>query len=210
MTIRFLVKLELAALFLTLLILATFIQFQLPFFSFMLPQLPDTHLVLDLPWLYAGTYAGTLQIPMVFLMLVALEGWLTTLTLSLYLLLGLSFFPIFFYGGGWAYLQQPTFAYLAALLPAAWLWMFTLKRHPRRYIPASRYIWASMVSLGLIHLFGGLCLALYYQLIPLEFMLTFVLPQLSWQIPSVLFIVLIMIQFKALFRPSPRSKRHAI
>src|SRR5688572_5424782 len=128
MTIRYLVKLELAVLFLSLLILSTFIQFKLPFVSFVLPQLTDTDLFVETSWLYAGTYSGNLQLPMIFLMLVVLEGLMTSVILGVYLLLGLSLVPIFFYGGGWAYIQQPTFGYLLILLPAAWLWMFTLKR----------------------------------------------------------------------------------
>lgn len=207
MTIRILVKLELAALFFSLLILATFFQLRLPFFSFYLPQLADTRLVVELPWFYAGTYAGNLQIPMVFLMLTVLDGPLATLILGLYLLLGLSLFPIFYYGGGWSYVTQPTFGYLAALLPSAWLWMFTLRRHPRRRIPLERYAWASMMSLGLIHLFGGLWAALYYQLIPLSFLLSFVLPQLTWQIPSVLFVVLSVMQLRQLGKKSLPQRR---
>lgn len=208
MTIRYLVKLELAALFLSLLILATFIQFRLPFIGFWLPQLPDTRLMIELPWLYAGTYSGNLQIPMVFLMMLVLEGALTSLTLMVYLLLGLTAVPIFFYGGGWSYLHQPTFGYLAALLPSAWLWMFTLRRHPRRQIPLSRYLWTSLMSLGLIHLFGGLWAAIYYQLIPLEFLLSFVLPQMTWQIPSVLFVVLVVVQIRSLGqKPLPARRR---
>lgn len=213
MTIRYLVKLELAALFLSLLILATFVQFRLPFIGFWLPQLPDTRLMLELPWLYAGTYSGNLQIPMVFLMMVTLEGALTSLTLLAYLILGLTAFPIFFYGGGWTYIHQPTFGYLVALLPSAWLWMFTLRRHPRRQIPLRRYAWASLMSLGLIHLLGGLWAALYFQLIPLEFMLSFVLPQLTWQIPSVLFVVLLVIQIRTLGQqplPPRRRTKHAL
>ncbi|HEY9843064.1 MAG TPA: biotin transporter BioY [Candidatus Obscuribacterales bacterium] len=209
MTIRYLVKLELAALFLSLLILATFIQLRLPFISFQLPQLPDTWLWDRLSWPYVWTYSGNLQIPMVFLMLVVLDGALASLTLGAYLLLGLCAFPIFFYGGGWAYLHQPTFGYLAALLPSAWLWMFTLRRHPRRAIPIKRYIWASLMSLGLIHLFGGLWAALYYQLIPLEFLLNFVLPQLTWQLPSMLFVVLVVVQLKEMLREPPPRRRSA-
>lgn len=190
MNLRHVVRLELLLLFISLLIFLTFVQFRLPFVSFVLPQLPETQLWLELPWLYAGTYAGNLQIPTVFLCLMLLNGVWSSLTLAAYLAIGLFGLPIFFYGGGWAYVQQPTFGYLLVLLPAAWLWMFTLRRHPRRRIPSSRYVFATLVSLGLIHLFGGLYAALYYQLIPLEFLLNFVIPQLTWQIPAVLFVVL--------------------
>jgi len=38
-----------------------------------------------------------------------------------YLSLGLSVIPVFQEGGGLAYLQQPSFGYLAGFMPAAWL-----------------------------------------------------------------------------------------
>ncbi|NBP98338.1 MAG: biotin transporter BioY [Synechococcaceae bacterium WB6_3A_227] len=38
-----------------------------------------------------------------------------------YLSLGLSVIPVFQEGGGLAYLQQPSFGYLAGFIPAAWL-----------------------------------------------------------------------------------------
>lgn len=207
MAIRYLVKLELAALFVTLFILSSFIQFRLPFISFMVPQLPDTWLWFESSWLYLGTYSGNLQIPIYFLCLVLLDGTLATLTLGIYLLMGLTFFSIFYYGGGPAYFSQPTFGYLAALLPAAWLWMLTVRRHPRRMPKPTKYIAASLISLGLIQLFGGLYAALYYQLIPFEFMLRFVLPQLTWQIPAVLFMVLLPAQIQDYRQRQSRQKK---
>jgi len=200
MRIRYLVKLELAAFFVTLFILSSFIQFRLPFISFMVPQLPDTWLWYESSWLYMGSYSGNLQIPIYFLCLVLLDGTLATLTLGVYLLLGLSFFSIFYYGGGPAYFSQPTLGYLIALLPSAWLWMVTIRRHPRRMPKPSKYIAASLISLGLIQLFGGLYAALYYQLIPFEFIARFVFPQLIWQIPSVLFVVLLSAQIQDYLR----------
>jgi len=211
MSIRILVKLELAALFLSLLIFATFVKLRLPFIGFWLPQLPDTWLGVALPWfrsgagLYAGTFAGTLQVPTVFLMMAVLDGALTSLTLVVYMLLGLTTLPLFYYGGGWAYMHEPTFGYLLAFLPSAWLWMFTLRRHPRRQIPLSRYAWTSLMSLGLIHLFGGFWASLSFQMVPIEFLVTYVIPQLTWQIPSVLFVVLAVVQVRALGqKPLPR------
>lgn len=211
MNVRHLVKLELMALFLSLLILGTFMQFRLPFFSFVLPQLPDTRLWIESPWFYAGTYTGNLQLPIFFLCLALLNGGLSSLVLITYLAIGLGWLPIFFYGGGAAYLQQPTFGYLLALLPAAWLWMLNLRRHPRRLPSLQKYLLATTVSLLIIHLFGGLYLAMYYQLIPFEFMLRFVMPQLVWQWPATLFVVLLVAQLQQAwynkFPPYQRNKR---
>lgn len=39
----------------------------------------------------------------------------------IYLLLGLSGSQVFSRGGGWGYLQQPTFGYLLGFLPGAWI-----------------------------------------------------------------------------------------
>jgi len=210
MTIRYLVKVELAALFISLLILSTFLQLRLPFISFVVPQLPDTWLWVESPWFYAGTYTGNLQIPIFFLCLVLLNGTLATLILGAYLGLGLTAVPIFFYGGGPAYLQQPTLGYLLILLPAAWLWMLSLRRHPRRMPSLGKYLSATVVSLILIHLFGGLYAAIYYELIPFEFLMRFVLPQLVWQLPSVLFVVLFVAQCQQAWRkkfPATRARR---
>lgn len=211
MNVRHLVKLELMALFLSLLILGTFLQLRLPFVSFVLPQLPDTWLWIESPWFYAGTYTGNLQLPIFFLCLALLNGGLSSLVLLTYLGIGLGAVPIFFYGGGLAYLQQPTFGYLLALLPAAWLWMLNLRRHPRRLPSPQKYLFATTVSLLIIHLFGGLYLAMYYQLIPFEFMLRFVMPQLVWQWPATLFVVLLVAQLQQVwytkFPPNQRHKR---
>ena len=38
-----------------------------------------------------------------------------------YLALGLGGFPIFSQGGGWSYVQEPTFGYLLGFVPGAWL-----------------------------------------------------------------------------------------
>ncbi len=200
MFIRHLVKLELAALFVSFLILSTFIQVRLPFVSFVLPQMPDTWLWFESSYMYLGTYAGTFQLPMVFLCLVLLDGTLATLTLGLYLLIGLLFLPIFYYGGGLAYLHQATFGYLLILLPASWLWLMMVKRHRRRILPLKRYLSASLMVLGLIQLFGGLYAALALDLIPLSFILGFALPQLAWQAPTVVFIVLVTWQFQVRWR----------
>lgn len=209
MGIRLLVKLELAAFLLSLLIVFSFVQFELPFISFILPQLPETHLSIETNWFYAGTYAGTLMIPMVFVMMLILDAWLLNLSLGLYLLLGLGFAPIFFHGGGWSYLQQPTFGYIAALLPAAWIWLATLRRHPRKSISSKRYVLTSVLSLCMIHFVGGIWLALAYQMIPLEFMLSFVMPQLIWQMPSIIFIVLCFVYLQSLFGKAQTTRRHA-
>lgn len=201
MLIRPLLKAELILLSLSMLILATFVQIRLPFISFVLPQLPDTQLWVESPWLYVGTFAGSIQIPALFICLMLFDGVLTSLTLGLYLLLGLLGLPIFYHGGGLGYFQQPTFGYLLILLPAAWVWMFTLKRHPRRQPPVQKYLSASLTALLMIHLFGGLYAALYHSLVPLRFVLSFVLPQLFWQIPSVFFIVLSIWQLQRIFAP---------
>ena len=176
---------------LSLLILSTFVQVRLPFISFVLPQLPDTWLGYESAFLYLGTYAGNLQIFVYFLCLFFLDGALTNLTLGLYLLLGLTGAPIFYHGGGSAYFQQPTLGFLLILLPAAWFWMQQLKRHPRNKISASRYIFVSLITLCLIYFGGGLYAALAYDLVPMQFLMSFILPHLVWNIPAVTFVALV-------------------
>lgn len=211
MGIRYLVKFELVLFFVSLLILGTFLQVRLPFIAFRLPQLAETSLWFSSSWLYLGMYTGNLQIPIYFLCLLVFSGTLASITLILYLALGLFVLPIFFYGGGLEYLNQPTFGYILSLLPAAWLWMFMVRRYARGPAPLSRYISATLISLLLIHLFGGFYAAIYYQLIPLDFILQFVLPQLTWQVPAALFVLLgclsVQEKWRELFPPTPRRRR---
>ena len=59
--LRFLVRLEAVALWITLLIISTFVHVRMPYFSFTAPQLSDMSPWLNLGWFHAGTFNSNLQ-----------------------------------------------------------------------------------------------------------------------------------------------------
>jgi biotin transporter BioY len=195
--LRVLIRLEGVALFLTLLILSTFIHLRMPYFSFLAPQLPDASPWLASSWFFAGTYTANLQLLVVMACVLSLSTPLATLTMVLYLLIGLAGQPIFYNGGGWAYLQQPTMGYLISFLPAAWLCGILLNRHPRRQPLPGPYLLAAVLTLLIIHLMGALYAAVYFQMVPVQFIGAFVLPQLPWQITLLCLLALLIFQWNS-------------
>lgn len=73
-----------------------------------------------------------------------------------YILLGLSWLPIFAHGGGWDYWQQPTFGYLLGFMPGAWCcgWL-AYRTRPK----IERLALSSLAGLGVIHATGMVYLA---------------------------------------------------
>ncbi|GAB4212185.1 MAG: biotin transporter BioY [Synechococcales cyanobacterium] len=110
-----------------------------------------------------GGYTFSLQLGGVFLT-ACLGGSLAGLYAQAgYLALGLSGVPIFSYGGGWEYSQQPAFGYLVGFLPAAWICGRLAhpprpKRRRRRMHQQprtrSRLGWACILGLAVVHLCG--------------------------------------------------------
>jgi biotin transport system substrate-specific component len=74
-----------------------------------------------------------------------------------YILLGLSWLPIFAFGGGWDYWQQPTFGYLLGFIPGAWC-CGELAYRSRAKI--ERLALSALAGLGVIHLTGIVYLGL--------------------------------------------------
>ncbi|MGE3724483.1 MAG: biotin transporter BioY [Candidatus Sericytochromatia bacterium] len=180
--LRVLIRLEGMALFLTLLILSTFVHLRMPYISILAPQLPDAEPWISSAWLYAGTYTANLQLLVVMACVLLLNTPLATMTMVLYLLLGLVGLPIYYNGGGLAYLQQPTTGYLISLIPAAWFCGLLLHRHPRRVPLPGPYLLAAVLTLIMIHVLGAIYAAVYFQMVPVQFIGAYVLPQLPWQI----------------------------
>lgn len=80
-----------------------------------------------------------------------------TLSQIAYLTLGLSSFPIFAYGGGLGYLQEPTFGYLLGFIPAAWLCGSLAFRQSARLETLTLSSFAGLVvihAIGLVYLSG--------------------------------------------------------
>ena len=68
-----------------------------------------------------------------------------------YVLLGLSWLPIFAFGGGWDYWQQPTFGYLLGFIPGAWCCGHLAYRSRAKI---ERLAISALAGLGIIHLAG--------------------------------------------------------
>lgn len=68
-----------------------------------------------------------------------------------YVLLGLLWVPVFAQGGGWGYLQEPSFGYLLGFIPGGWFcgWLAFRKRTNLESLAFS-----AICGLGVIHLCG--------------------------------------------------------
>jgi biotin transport system substrate-specific component len=193
--LRVLIRFEGMALFLTLLILSTFVHLRMPYFSVLAPQLPDAEPWLTSSWFYVGSYTANLQLLVVMACILLLSTPLATLTLIVYLSLGLMGLPIYYNGGGLAYLQQPTTGYLISLIPAAWFCGLLLHRHPRRVPLPGPYLLAAVLTLVMIHVLGAIYAAVYFQMVPVQFIGAYVLPQLPWQITLLCLMALAIFQW---------------
>lgn len=72
-----------------------------------------------------------------------------------YVTLGLIWLPIFSQGGGWGYLQQPTFGYIVGFIPGAWLCGYlAFKTRPKLESLAA----SCLVGLAVIHAAGAVYL----------------------------------------------------
>lgn len=81
-----------------------------------------------------------------------------------YVVLGLFWLPVFVFGGGIGYFQEPTFGYILGFIPGAWIcgWLaFRTKPH------LDSLALSAICGLGIIHLFGIIYL----------FGLSFLIPQ---------------------------------
>jgi len=47
-----------------------------------------------------------------------------------YLVIGLTWFPVFYQGGGWDYVKEPSFGYLVGFIPGAWICGWLAFRRP--------------------------------------------------------------------------------
>ncbi len=118
--------------------------------------------ITNAPWrwwtdgIYAHPLGTTYQVGAV--LLTACVGGANTGAIAQigYVLLGLSWLPIFASGGGWDYWQQLTFGYLVGFIPGAWCcgWL-AYRIRPRIELLAG----SALVGLGIIHLVGMLYLS---------------------------------------------------
>ncbi len=76
-----------------------------------------------------------------------------------YLILGLTWLPVFTKGGGWGYLKEPTFGYLLGFIPGAWVCGALAFQAPARL---ESLAFSSLCGLFSIHVTGLLYLILSY------------------------------------------------
>jgi len=116
------------------------------------------------PWWTAETGAGlrdlpiTAQVPAVLLTALVCGPRAGLLASVAYLTLGLVLLPVFQDGGGFDYLLQPSFGFLAGFIPAAWF-CGRLARQPGMNT-LERLFGTAVLGLRLIHLSGVLNLLL--------------------------------------------------
>lgn len=173
-----LLKITISLLFISLLVTGTFTHLQVPFIAFAHPQLADTHILYEWPYLVIGFYTTNLQMLAVLLCIMLLKPVWATVTFLIYLGLGWWGLPVFYYGGGSAYLQQASLGYLLGLVPSCWV--FYLFYQPQRVTFVNLFGSAWLTWLGL-HMMGSLYAGFYLQILPIEFLLIYTIPQWLWQ-----------------------------
>lgn len=113
------IRLLFVLLFTSLLACSAFVAVKVPFLQWGPPRhLPSAETLYQWKGLVFGSHVITAQLPAVWLTGALLGPRRGGLAVALYLALGLGGLPIFTNGGGFAYVGQPTFGYLAAFLPA--------------------------------------------------------------------------------------------
>ncbi len=74
-----------------------------------------------------------------------------------YIVLGLTWLPVFAQGGGWSYLEQPSFGYILGFIPGAWLcgWLSFRDRPTVEGLAKSAFLGLLAIHvLGLVYLVG--------------------------------------------------------
>src|SRR5688572_15079734 len=106
-----------AALFF-ILVFSTFFVVQLPFVVFFFNNLPEEVLLTySSQFISTGYFYGNLQIPAIILCALLLNPRLSFFFMLTYFSIGLSGYPIFYYGGGKEYLNQNSIGYLVSFFP---------------------------------------------------------------------------------------------
>jgi biotin transport system substrate-specific component len=79
-----------------------------------------------------------------------------------YIILGLTFLPVFSLGGGLTYIFEPTFGYLLGFIPGAWLCGLLAFRPKKNNLENLSF--SCIVGLVTIHLFGIIYLTIFFFL----------------------------------------------
>ncbi len=94
----------------------------------------------------------TMQTFAVILCAFYLGGQKTSVSVGIYIIIGLAGLPVFSSGGGIGYLMKPTFGYMLGMIPAATIAEMIVKKSKKRtYLT---YLLASFAATGIIYLVG--------------------------------------------------------
>lgn len=113
------IRLLLVLFFTSLMASSAFVAIKVPFLAPGVPRvLPGAEALYQLHGWVFGSHVISGQLPVLWLTGALIGARRGGLAMALYLALGLGGLPIFTNGGGFAYIKQPTFGYLAAFVPA--------------------------------------------------------------------------------------------
>lgn len=104
-----------------------------------------------------GVIPITLQLLFVILAGLLLGSRLGALSVLAYIVIGLTGVPIFTQGGGLAYVFHPTFGYLLGFVTAAFVSGLIMERLENKF---KNYLFAGVIGLIFVYLFGGIYLYL--------------------------------------------------
>ena len=145
-------KLSCSLIFVTLILLGTFTYVDVPFVSFLGPHLSNVNIVHEWSHITLGSYTTNFQIVAIILAALVLGPLWGTGTILLYLCLGFSGLPIFYYGGGLDYFSESTIMYLLSFVPSALLCGTLATHKSKNSVSVTQLFIASLLGLLVIHL----------------------------------------------------------
>lgn len=204
---KFILKCEVALIMISLILVSTFVHLRVPYLAMTPPELPGSELWWQYGLLEIGSYSSSLQVLAVIFTVLVLRPLWASIAIGSYLALGFMGLPIFFHGGGSAYFQQGTLGYLLSFLGAAGLARFFLKPNKdHQPIPRSSYLLAGFVCLLAIHGVGGIYASVFFQMVPIEFLLRYAVPQLVWQTLAIFALSWAAYQIQVFFYVPPKAQ----
>jgi biotin transporter BioY len=151
-------NLVLAAFLFFLIIFSTFFVIKLPFILLFFQSFPpDVIINYSNSFFSTGFYESNLQIPALIFSALLLNPRLSFFFMLVYYFVGFTKYPIFYFGGGMEYLNEPTVGYLLTFFPITVLLsnLAWKDKNFNRYLYNTRYIFfISIMGLFIIHFVG--------------------------------------------------------
>lgn len=137
-----------------LIIIATFTQFD---FHYYLPSFSPDGITLKMKHcIYIP------QVPVIFFIAALIGKRFGTTSVMIYILLGLTFFPIFALGGGISYIFEYNFGYILAYLPAVFIVSFMLKDN-FNYATIAKADFLGVLTIHIIGVFYLILMAIIHR-----------------------------------------------